>query len=111
MENCVFCKIIKGEIPSKKVYEDDLMLVIHDNCPVAPCHVLILPKIHMANILTADRDFIAHVTDKLGELTKLLGVTEDGFRLVINTGKDGGQTVDHLHLHLLGGAPLGWPPC
>ena len=110
MEDCIFCKIISGEIPSQKVYEDDLMQVIHDVSPVAPCHVLILPKKHVTDILNVEPEFLVHVSEKMNEITELLGLKDNGFRIVINTGKDGGQTVGHLHLHLMGGEPLGWPP-
>lgn len=110
MEDCIFCKIISGEIPSQKVYEDDLMQVIHDVSPVAPCHVLILPKKHVMDILNVEPEFLVHVSEKLNEITELLGLKDNGFRIVINTGKDGGQTVGHLHLHLMGGEALGWPP-
>lgn len=109
MEECIFCKIIKGEIPSQKVYEDEHMVVVRDVAPVAPCHVLLLPKKHMRNILEAEPEFIQYVTSKLGEIAATLGVKESGFRLVINTGADGGQTVEHLHIHLLGGKTLAWP--
>lgn len=111
MDDCIFCKIIKGEIPSNKVYEDEEMIVIHDVAPSAPCHVLLLPKKHMQNIITADFDIVKHVMGKVGEIAKLLGVAENGFRVVVNTGVDGGQSVEHLHFHLLGGKKLGWPPC
>ena len=111
MDDCIFCKIIKGEIPSKKVYEDEEMIVIHDVAPGAPCHVLLLPKKHMQNIITADMKIVQHVMSKVGEIAKIMGVDESGFRVVINTGVDGGQSVEHLHFHLLGGKTLGWPPC
>ena len=111
MDDCIFCKIIAGEIPSEKVYEDEKMIVIHDVAPGAPCHVLLLPKKHMQNIVTADLGIVKHVMSKVGEIAKILGVDENGFRIVINTGVDGGQSVDHLHFHLLGGKKLGWPPC
>ena len=111
MDDCIFCKIIKGEIPSKKVYEDEEMIVIHDVAPGAPCHVLLLPKKHMQNIVTADMEIVKHVMSKVGEIAKIMGVDESGFRVVINTGVDGGQSVEHLHFHLLGGKTLGWPPC
>lgn len=111
VEDCIFCKIIKGEIPAKKVYEDDELLVIHDVAPGAPCHVLLLPKKHMRNIMKADPDAVKYIMGKVGDIARTLGVDESGFRVVINTGIDGGQSVEHLHFHLLGGAKLGWPPC
>ncbi|MEG1914234.1 MAG: histidine triad nucleotide-binding protein [Acidaminococcaceae bacterium] len=111
MSDCIFCKIIAGEIPSTKLYEDDKMLVINDVAPGAPVHVLLIPKVHTQNIVTADSELVAHIMGKLGLLAKLLGVEKKGFRVVINTGVDGGQSVEHLHFHLLGGKELGWPPC
>ena len=111
MSDCIFCKIVDGSIPSKKVYEDEEMIVIHDVAPGAPCHVLLLPKKHMQNIITADLEIVKHVMSKIGDVAKIMGVEENGFRVVINTGADGGQSVEHLHFHLLGGKKLGWPPC
>lgn len=111
MKDCIFCKIISGEIPSEKVYEDDKMIAIKDVAPVAPVHVLLIPKKHVANILETEAELRLHLSSKMKELVKQLGVAEKGFRLVINTGVDGGQTVEHLHIHLIGGKNLGWPPC
>ena len=108
--NCIFCRIIAGEIPSDKVYEDDRLLVIKDVNPAAPCHVLFLPKEHSASLLTSGGEIVGHMVDKVPALTKELGIDENGFRFVANTGKDGGQTVEHLHFHLLGGRSLDWPP-
>ncbi len=111
MSDCIFCKIINGEIPCDKVYEDDQMIAIKDVAPVAPVHVLLIPKKHVPNILSTEADLRLHLSAKMKELVKKLGVEEKGFRLVINTGADGGQTVEHLHIHLIGGKILGWPPC
>ena len=111
MSDCIFCKIVEGEIPSKKVYEDDKIIVIHDVNPGAPVHVLIIPKEHTDNILTASSQIMSYIQGKLPEIVKTLGILEKGFRVVINTGADGGQTVNHLHVHVLGGKALGWPPC
>lgn len=111
MKDCIFCKIISGEIPCEKVYEDDKMIAIKDVAPVAPVHVLLIPKKHVANILETEAELRLHLSSKMKELVKQLGVAEKGFRLVINTGVDGGQTVEHLHIHLIGGKNLGWPPC
>ena len=104
-EDCIFCRIIKGEIPSTKVYEDDKMIAINDVAPAAPVHVLLLPKEHTANITTAEPELVAYM------LSKVKLIAEKGFRVVINTGDDGGQTVKHLHIHIIGGKVLGWPPC
>ena len=111
MADCVFCKIISGEIPSKRVYEDDKVIVINDLNPGAPVHVLVIPKEHTENILTASPDILVHVKNVLPEIVKKLGIAEKGFRIVVNTGVEGGQTVPHLHIHILGGKELGWPPC
>ncbi len=111
MENCLFCKIAKGEIPSQKVYEDDAVLAFRDISPAAPEHVLIIPKKHYDNILQLDNNaLLGQLFDVARQVAQTLGIDKTGFRIVINTGKDGGQTVEHLHLHLLGARELGWPP-
>jgi len=109
--DCVFCKIVSGEIPSKRVYEDDQVIVINDLNPGAPVHVLVIPKEHTENILTASPEILVHVKKVLPEIVRKLGIAEKGFRVVVNTGVEGGQTVPHLHFHILGGKELGWPPC
>lgn len=111
MTDCVFCKIVSGEIPTKRVYEDDQVIVINDLNPGAPVHVLVIPKEHTENILTASPEILVHVKKVLPEIVKKLGIAEKGFRIVVNTGVEGGQTVPHLHFHILGGKELGWPPC
>lgn len=111
MSDCIFCRIIAGEIPSQKVYEDDKMIAIKDVAPAAPVHVLLLPKKHYDNIMTADQELVMYMLGKIPVLAEQLGVKEKGFRIVINTGKEGGQSVNHLHIHLIGGKELGWPPC
>ena len=111
MENCLFCKIAKGEIPSQKVYEDDAVLAFRDISPAAPEHVLIIPKKHYDNILQLDDNaLLGHLFDVARQVAQTLGIDKTGFRIVINTGKDGGQTVEHLHLHLLCARELVWPP-
>lgn len=114
MADCIFCKIAQGEIPSTKVYEDDTVLAFRDLDPQAPEHVLIIPKKHLSSVLdfgAEDRELAAHIlTDVVPALARTLGIDADGFRLVTNTGADGGQTVGHLHFHLLGGRSLTWPP-
>ena len=102
MSDCIFCKIAAGEIPSNKVYEDDKMIAFKDLEPAAPVHVLLVPKTHADNVMKAEPALVGYM---LGKVAK-----EDGFRLIINTGKDGGQTVQHLHIHLIGGKAMGWPP-
>ncbi len=111
MQDCLFCKIVSGEIPSERVYEDDQLIGFLDIDPKAPVHVLIVPKTHCQSVLDpsaakiAQTMFLAAAT-----IARDLGVAQDGFRCVLNTGPDGGQTVPHLHMHLMGGRAFGWPP-
>lgn len=104
--DCLFCKIIAGEIPSSKVYEDDKVYAFRDINPQAKKHVLIVPKKHMANILECDGETAAALVKGIKEVAKIEGVEEDGFRISSNCGKHGCQSVDHLHIHLMGGAQL-----
>ncbi len=111
--DCLFCKIINGEIPSDKVYEDELVFAFRDIAPASPVHVLIIPKKHIssANEINEDNEaVVAHIFSVAAKLAGELGIAESGYRIVNNCGKDGGQTVGHLHFHLLGGRNLGWPP-
>ena len=111
--NCLFCRIIAGEIPSKKVYEDDLAFAFHDINPQAPTHVLIVPKKHIASLNEAssgDQALLGHLTLVSSRLADQLGVVAGGYRTVINTGAGAGQSVWHIHVHLLGGRVMGWPP-
>ncbi len=110
MNNCLFCKIISGGIPSKKVYEDELVFAFYDIDPKAPVHVLIVPKAHCDSVLEADAMTVAALFEAAKKIAKELGVAKTGFRLVLNTGEDGGQSVGHLHMHLLGARALAWPP-
>ncbi len=110
MDDCLFCKIIGGSIPSDKVYEDDMVLAFNDIDPQAPVHVLIIPKAHFASIMEAEDSYTAAMYAAARKIAREKGLDASGFRLVINTGEDGGQTVAHLHMHLLGGRALGWPP-
>jgi histidine triad (HIT) family protein len=113
MSGCIFCKIIAGEIPCKKIYEDDRMLAFHDITPQAPVHFLLIPKKHIPNIMEleqGDTGLAGQLLCKAQELAKELGCEEKGARFVINCKTDGGQTVDHLHIHVLGGRALAWPP-
>ena len=108
MDNCIFCKIVKGDIPSTKVYEDDDMIIIKDLNPQAPVHLLLIPKEHYANIVEmsdAQAQTLAKCLKKLSTLTDKLGL-QNGFRLVSNKGEDGCQSVGHLHIHILGGRKL-----
>lgn len=109
MENCIFCKIIKGEIPSKKVYEDDKVIAFHDINPEAPVHVLVIPKEHIqsANAINEENaSIVAHIFVVINKIVKELGIDESGYRVLTNIGKDGGQTVPHMHFHILGGKEL-----
>ena len=110
--NCLFCKMAAGEIPVKKAYEDNLALAFHDIAPQAPQHILIIPKEHVASLneATEYKITLGHLLTLAPQIAQTLGFAESGFRTVINTGADGGQTVLHLHLHLLGGRPFAWPP-
>lgn len=113
MSNCIFCKIIKGEIPAKKVYEDEELLAFHDVNPQAPVHILVIPKKHIPNIMEAeagDAEVLGRLLFRAQEIAKSSGCEEKGGRFVINCKSHGGQTVDHLHLHVLGGRSLKWPP-
>lgn len=119
MSDCIFCKIIKGEIPSNTIYEDDEMLAFHDITPAAPVHFLVIPKKHIKSLLDIkpeDVALVGRLLNKAQELAKTPGVAgpegcgENGARFVINAKRDGGQTVDHLHIHVLGGRALQWPP-
>lgn len=107
--DCIFCKIIAGEIPSNKIYEDDRILAFHDIEPQAPTHAVIIPKEHIesANALNSDNaEIVAYIFSKIPEIAKTLGL-EKGYRVVNNCGPDAGQTVFHIHFHLMGGDVLG----
>ncbi|MBP1992854.1 histidine triad nucleotide-binding protein [Paenibacillus eucommiae] len=109
MDNCIFCKIIEGSIPSKKVYEDDRVFAFHDIQPQAPVHILIIPKKHFASLNDAgedDWDTIGYIHKAAKQIAKEQGVAESGYRIVNNCGPDSGQIVFHLHMHLLAGEKL-----
>ena len=112
MDDCIFCKIANKEIPTSLVYEDDLVAAFNDLSPQAPVHVLIVPKKHYQSVLEVPEGdaIVAHMFHVASKLAKELGIAEKGFRLVINTGKDGGQSVRHLHFHVLAKRSLAWPP-
>ncbi|WP_008317515.1 histidine triad nucleotide-binding protein [Leptolyngbya sp. PCC 6406] len=112
-EDTIFGKIIRREIPADIVYEDELCLAFRDVHPQAPTHVLVIPKKpipKLAEAESADKELLGHLLLTLKTVAEQLGLAENGYRVVINTGTDGGQTVFHLHLHLLGGRSLQWPP-
>ena len=114
MADCIFCKIAQKEIPSKLVYEDDTVVAFRDLEPQAPQHVLVIPKKHVESLLALEEDdkaLVSHIlVDVIPQLAQELGIAEKGFRVVANTGEEGGQTVKHLHFHLLGGRSMQWPP-
>ena len=107
--DCIFCKIVKGDIPSNKVYEDDTVLAFHDIAPQMPVHVIVIPKMHIASAAEVNEDnsvVIGHIFEVIPKIAKDLGL-DNGFRIINNCGKDGGQTVGHIHFHILGGKTLG----
>lgn len=109
MNDCIFCKIIAGEIPSKKLYEDELCLAFYDIQPLAPQHFLVIPKQHLSGASEINKDneeLVGHIFSVIADLTAKLGFA-DGYRVVTNCGEDAGQTVKHLHFHVLGGKQLG----
>jgi len=109
---CIFCKIIKKELPSTIVYDDDIFLAFKDVDPKAPIHILIIPKIHIStinDIEAKDRELVGELLLLAKKIAKEQKIEKSGYRLILNVGKDSGQTVDHLHLHLMGGGQLPWP--
>jgi histidine triad (HIT) family protein len=110
--DCLFCKIVAGEIPAKRIHDDALSIAFHDIHPQAPVHVLVIPKEHIASqaeALAEHTPLLGHLMAVAAELARTLHL-DNGYRVVVNTGPDGGQTVDHLHLHVLGGRHMDWPP-
>jgi len=105
---CIFCKIVKGEIPNNTVHENEDFLAFHDLYPKAPIHVLIIPKQHVENFQSIDGEMMAKMTPFIQEVAQKVGVDQSGYRLVTNNGSDGGQEIFHLHFHLLGGGKLKW---
>ncbi len=113
MEDCIFCKLANREIPTEFLFESKSVVAFNDVNPVAPVHVLIIPKKHLGSVndLTElDAGLIQEMTIVAKNIAESLGIKEKGYRLVINTGLDGGQEVGHLHMHLIGGRPMNWPP-
>ena len=107
-DNCIFCKIIAGEIPSKKVYEDDKMTAFHDIKPMAPVHVLCVPKINIDSLEEVNGgniEYVSRILEKIPEIAKSLKIS-GGYRVITNIGEDGGQSVKHLHFHVIGGKKL-----
>lgn len=113
MADCLFCKIAAGDIPSNKLFEDDQLLAFYDIDPQAPVHFLVIPKKHIdsAAVLTEDdAALLGHIYAVIAQLAAHLGIAENGYRVVTNVGADGGQSVKHLHFHVLAGRSLAWPP-
>jgi histidine triad (HIT) family protein len=113
MNDCIFCKIVSGEIPCERVYEDDVCIAFNDLTPQAPTHILVIPRQHLDSLDRADRtdkEMLGHLLVSAAEIARQRGFADNGYRLVINTNADGGQTVFHLHIHLLAGRPFIFPP-
>jgi histidine triad (HIT) family protein len=113
MDNCLFCKIIEGKIPAKKVFEDDLIVVIEDIAPVAPLHLLLISKKHIVNTLDVtneDAELLSRIFQVAARISKEKGLSDSGFRIVSNNNEGAGQSVFHLHFHLLAGRRFNWPP-
>jgi histidine triad (HIT) family protein len=112
-ETCLFCRIGRGEIPADLVHEDDLIVAFRDINPKAPTHILLIPREHMdsaANLAETDSEMLGRLFSVAAQLARDAGIADRGFRLVTNSGPAAGQSVDHLHFHLLGGRSMGWPP-
>ena len=113
MSDCLFCKIAAGEVPSTMVHSDDLVVAIRDIAPRAPTHILLMPRAHIASavdVTDADAPTVGRLFSVAADLARSEGIAENGYRLVANVGRWGGQTVEHLHLHLMGGRSFDWPP-
>lgn len=111
MSDCLFCKIGSGQIPSKVVLQDDEMFAFEDINPQAPVHVLVIPKRHIGGLNdTGDRALLGRLLETAVLVAKKKGIADSGYRVVANTGRESGQTVFHLHVHVLGGRPMKWPP-
>lgn len=108
--DCIFCKIIEGEIPSKKVYEDENVYAFYDINPVAPVHVIVVPKKHIESANAIDENTsenVKYIFEAIPKIAETLGVDKDGYRVITNIGENGGQTIKHLHFHIIGGTKLG----
>ncbi|WP_202711160.1 HIT domain-containing protein [Sporosalibacterium faouarense] len=113
MSDCLFCKIVNDEIKASKIYEDEKVIAFNDINPQSPVHILVIPKQHIPSINQIDesnQSIIGHIHLVINKLAKEKGLADKGYRIVNNCGKDGGQTVNHLHFHLLGGRDMQWPP-
>jgi len=113
LSDCLFCRIVAKEIPNLTVFEDERVLAFHDINPAAPVHILLIPKQHfssLAEVSNEDQALLGDLQLRAVQIAREVGLEDTGYRLVINTGVDGGQTVNHLHYHLLGGRLMQWPP-
>jgi histidine triad (HIT) family protein len=113
MDGCLFCRIAAGEVPARILLAEDEVVVFHDVAPRAPTHLLVIPRRHIASLAAAtpeDAALLGRLMLAAAEAARVAGIAESGFRVVTNTGAGAGQSVFHLHLHVLGGRPLGWPP-
>ncbi len=113
MSDCLFCRIVQGSIPAKIIYQDEQTLAFDDINPQAPVHSLVIPKRHVMSVHDlneADQGLLGRLLMTCNQVARNKGLSDHGFRLVANTGRDGGQTVSHLHFHVLGGRHMGWPP-
>jgi histidine triad (HIT) family protein len=113
LDDCIFCKVVAGEIPSSKVYEDEVCYAFDDLHPQAPWHILVVPREHVDSLEKAgeqQKDTLGHLLLAVADIARMKGFSENGYRVVINTNSDGGQTVFHLHVHLLAGRPFVFPP-
>ena len=111
--DCLFCRIVRGELPAKTIVDDELVLAFHDIAPRSPTHVLVVPKVHIpsaADLIEADGPLLGRLFATLARIGRDAGIATDGYRIVSNVGRWGGQTVDHLHFHLMGGRAFDWPP-
>lgn len=112
-DDCLFCRIVRGDLPSDAVHETETVLAFRDLNPKAPTHVLVIPKAHIASLSTADDDqiqLLGELQRAAADVARAEGIAEAGWRLITNIGQHGGQSVGHLHYHVLGGRQLGWPP-
>jgi histidine triad (HIT) family protein len=113
LATCLFCRIAAGSIPADRLHDDDLVVAFRDIAPRAPTHILLIPRRHMvsaADLTEADAPLLGRLFAVAADLARKAGIADDGYRLVSNVGRWGGQTVDHLHLHLMGGRAFDWPP-
>lgn len=113
MSDCIFCKIVAGDIPANKVYEDEHVVAFHDLNPQAPVHMLVIPKKHIStsnDIQPDDAELVGRMFLAAQQIARDKGISESGYRKVMNCNAEAGQTVFHIHLHVLGGRPMGWPP-